>query len=43
MHDTGKNGLYLFIPIYNLILLFTAGDKGGNKYGADPKNKNIKS
>ena len=37
MHDVGKSGWYLFIPIYNLILAFTAGDIGPNQYGRDPK------
>ena len=37
MHDVGKSGWYLLIPIYNLILAFTAGDKGPNQFGEDPK------
>lgn len=37
MHDVGKSGWYLLIPIYNLILLATNGDSGENKYGSDPK------
>ena len=37
MHDVGKNGWFLLIPIYSLILLFTKGDVGDNKYGSDPK------
>jgi uncharacterized membrane protein YhaH (DUF805 family) len=37
MHDVDKSGWYLFIPIYNVILAFTEGTKGVNKYGADPK------
>ena len=37
MHDVGKSGWYLLIPIYNLILAVTAGDPGTNAYGADPK------
>jgi serine/threonine protein kinase len=37
MHDVGKSGWYLLIPIYGLILTFTEGDKGSNAYGADPK------
>lgn len=39
MHDTGKSGWFLLIPIYNLILACTDGDKGDNEYGADPKNQ----
>ncbi len=37
MHDVGKSGWYLLIPIYNLILTFTDGEKGENQYGSDPK------
>jgi len=38
MHDVGKSGWYILIPIYNLILACTEGDKGPNEYGPDPKN-----
>ncbi len=38
MHDVGKSGWYLLIPIYNLILACTEGEKGVNKYGEDPKS-----
>lgn len=37
MHDVGKNGWFLLIPIYSLILAVTEGNKGDNQYGADPK------
>lgn len=37
MHDIGKSGWYILIPIYNLILFATEGDKGQNEYGPDPK------
>jgi len=37
MHDTGKSGWYLLIPIYNLILACTEGTPGRNEYGPDPK------
>jgi len=37
MHDVGKSGWFLLIPIYNLILAVTEGEKGENKYGPDPK------
>ncbi|HEY8401410.1 MAG TPA: DUF805 domain-containing protein [Cytophagaceae bacterium] len=38
MHDVGKSGWYCLIPIYNLVLAVTEGDKGPNKYGPDPKD-----
>lgn len=37
MHDVGKSGWYILIPIYSLILAVTEGDKGPNEYGEDPK------
>jgi uncharacterized membrane protein YhaH (DUF805 family) len=37
MHDVGKSGWFLLIPIYNLVLAVTEGEKGENKYGPDPK------
>jgi len=37
MHDVGKSGWFLIVPIYNLVLVCTEGTKGDNEYGADPK------
>jgi uncharacterized membrane protein YhaH (DUF805 family) len=37
MHDLGKSGWYILIPIYNLILACTNGQEGTNEYGPDPK------
>jgi uncharacterized membrane protein YhaH (DUF805 family) len=37
MHDVGKSGWFLLIPIYNLVLACSDGDKGDNAYGPDPK------
>ena len=37
MHDVGKSGWFLLIPIYNLILASTDGVNGDNEYGTDPK------
>ncbi len=37
MHDVGKSGWYLLIPIYNLILCCTDGEKHVNVFGDDPK------
>lgn len=39
MHDVGKSGWYLLIPIYNLILACTEGVQGENQYGPDPKEE----
>ena len=36
MHDVGKSGWFLLIPIYNLILTVTEGEKGENEYGQEP-------
>ena len=33
MHDTGKSGWFLLIPIYNFILAVSQGEAGSNKYG----------
>lgn len=38
MHDTGKSGWYMLIPIYSFILACTNGEEGKNEYGDDPKN-----
>lgn len=37
MHDVGKSGWFILIPIYNIILAATEGTKGDNEYGPDPK------
>ena len=37
MHDVGKSGWFLLIPIYNLILACTDGVTGENEYGTNPK------
>lgn len=36
MHDVGKSGWFVLIPIYNLILACTAGESGPNRFGQDP-------
>ncbi len=38
MHDTNHSGWFILVPIYNLILLCTDGDRGPNQYGDDPKD-----
>jgi uncharacterized membrane protein YhaH (DUF805 family) len=39
MHDVGKSGWYLLIPIYSIILLCTNGEAGENMYGPNPKGE----
>jgi len=34
MHDVGKSGWFLLIPIYNLILAVTSSNPDTNQYGA---------
>ncbi len=41
MHDVGKSGWYCLIPIYNIILACTEGEKGTNGYGPDPKGSGL--
>jgi len=37
MHDVGKSGWFILIPIYNLILACTDSQAGDNEYGPNPK------
>ncbi len=37
IHDTNKSGWLFFIPLYNIILLFTEGSEGNNDYGINPR------
>ncbi|AUP79151.1 DUF805 domain-containing protein [Flavivirga eckloniae] len=39
MHDAGKSGWFLLIPIYNLILACTDSEAGSNKWGPNPKSQ----
>ena len=39
MHDVGKSGWYILIPIYNFILVCTDGDSEDNEYGSNPKKQ----
>lgn len=40
MHDLGKSGWFILIPIYNIILCATEGQRQDNEYGPDPKKVN---
>jgi uncharacterized membrane protein YhaH (DUF805 family) len=33
IHDTGRSGWFILIPIYNLVLLVSSSNPGSNKYG----------
>jgi uncharacterized membrane protein YhaH (DUF805 family) len=33
MHDVGRSGWFILVPIYNIILACTASNPGTNKYG----------
>lgn len=37
VHDVGKSGWYILIPIYNIILLATEGEEQDNEYGPNPR------
>ena len=39
MHDVGKSGWFLLIPIYNFILLVTDSESGENQYGKHLNNQ----
>ncbi len=36
MHDVGKSGWFILVPIYNFVLAVTEGDKGENRFGSVP-------
>ena len=37
LHDTGKSGWFILVPIYNLVLLVSDSTPGDNQYGPNPK------
>jgi len=38
MHDVGRSGWYILIPIFNIILALSAGVNGDNQYGPPSDN-----
>ena len=36
MHDIGKSGWWILVPLYNLYLFCQPGVKGSNQYGDNP-------
>lgn len=38
MHDIGRNGWWLIVPIVGLIFCFFEGTAGPNEYGPNPKD-----
>lgn len=36
MHDTGRSGWWLFIPVISLLFLVEKGTEGRNRFGAKP-------
>lgn len=41
MHDVGKSGWFILIPIYNFILTLKAGDTGDNQFGPNPIQEKV--
>ena len=37
MHDVGKSGWFILIPVYSFILAVSKGEEKENEYGKDPK------
>lgn len=33
IHDTGRSGWFILVPIYNLVLVCSSSNPGSNKYG----------
>ena len=42
LHDIGRSGWWLLVPVYSLVLLFRKGDEGPNAYGPDPRQRKRK-
>ena len=37
LHDTGRSGWWLLVPILNLVYLIEDSQQGSNQFGANPK------
>lgn len=37
MHDLGRSGWWILVPIVNIVFLFLNGQPQANEYGPDPK------
>jgi uncharacterized membrane protein YhaH (DUF805 family) len=37
LHDTDRSGWWLVLPIVNIVFLAFEGQRGGNRFGEDPK------
>lgn len=42
IHDVGKSGLFLLVPIYSFLLILDSGEDGDNKYGKNTKIESTK-
>lgn len=38
MHDTDHSGWWLLVPVVNAVFSLSAGTRGANNYGFDPKD-----
>ena len=43
IHDRGNSWLFIFVPLYSIILIFSDSVIGSNKYGENPKGQNPKN
>lgn len=41
IHDVGLPAYYIFIPFYNILLLFIRGQQGSNQFGGESSQKNV--
>jgi uncharacterized membrane protein YhaH (DUF805 family) len=41
MHDAGKSGWFLLVPVYDVVLLVSKGTSGTNRFGPDPKGEPV--